>query len=197
MQDLKRLDKPLLGRAFLYYMKIIWKPIPGWEGFYEASNVGVIKSVERVFFVKTKAMITSTGILRPHFDKDCYLHIGLCREGKEYDYRINQLIAKTFIPNPQNKPLTDHINGVRWDNRVENLRWATHSENAKASFEYGRKANGSKAINKLTLTGEIIKTYEAIGHVKKDGYNRRSVNEAVLRGKSLYGFKWEYVQQYF
>lgn len=174
-------------------MEIIWSPIPGWEGYYEANNIGLIKSVERIYYCKQTAMITTDGILRPKLDVGCYLQVSLNREGRQTSYQINQLIALTFIDNPNNKPFTDHINGVRWDNRVENLRWVTQSENIKSAFDLGRKKVASKPINCYTLDGVFIKKYEAIRHVELDGFNSKYVNEVVKNKKKIaYNHIWEY-----
>lgn len=176
-------------------MEIIWNPIPGWEGYYEVSNVGLIKSVERTYFNGIAHILTTTGILKPKLDKDCYLQVTLCKQGQKHYYKVNQLVAKTFLPNPANKPFTDHINGVRWDNRVENLRWVTQSENIKAAFELGRKKVASKEINQYDLAGNFIKHFDAISHVEKDGYKSRTVNDALIRRNgNAYGYKWEYVK---
>ena len=174
-------------------MDAIWKPIPGWEGYYEVSNVGLIKSVARVYFNKDAAMLTTTGILRPKMDKACYLQVCLCKQGDYFYYKINQLVAAAFLDNPENKPFTDHINGVRWDNRVENLRWVTQSENIKAAFDLGRKKVASKPISRYTLDGIFIKKYEAIRHVELDGFNSKYVNEVVKNKKKIaYNHIWEY-----
>ena len=68
--------------------------------------------------------------LKPiHYKKTGYFHVNLCKDGVHYTKRIHRLVAETFIPNPDNKPCIDHINTVKTDNRVENLRWCTHKEN--------------------------------------------------------------------
>ena len=95
----------------------IWKEIKGYEGLYEVSSEGRVKSTGK-----------KKGIMRPGTSKG-YLKVGLTKDGIRSMFRVHRLVAEAFIPNPDNKPEVDHINGDRKDNRVENLRWMTHKEN--------------------------------------------------------------------
>lgn len=97
----------------------IWKDIPGYEGRYQASNLGRIKSILR----------GETRIKKLRLDKCGYLQVCININGKQYNKTVHRLIAKTFIKNIDNKPCIDHVNTIRTDNRVENLRWVTHKEN--------------------------------------------------------------------
>tara|TARA_R110000772_G_scaffold234007_1_gene345598 strand:+ start:22 stop:492 length:471 start_codon:yes stop_codon:yes gene_type:complete len=92
--------------------------INGWDN-YVIHGVG---SVLRIYKTKTKEM-------KPSKTKDGYMNIGLYKNGKQKFFLIHRLLALHFIPNPENKPCIDHINGVRDDNRLENLRWVTYQEN--------------------------------------------------------------------
>ena len=98
-----------------------WKPVYGYEGFYEVSTEGRVRSLPRA--------TTNGGILKPIYSKDGYASVHLSREGHDKIKRINRLVAEAFIPNPENKPEVNHLNGIRDDNRLCNLEWATTSEN--------------------------------------------------------------------
>lgn len=99
-----------------------WRWIKGFEGKYKISSLGRIRSY---------ATCINGKILNPSHDKDGYLHIGLSMgsRNKHKDVRIHRMVAEAFIPNPNNYPMVNHINGVRDDNRVENLEWCDNSYN--------------------------------------------------------------------
>lgn len=97
-----------------------WKPLVGFEKHYLASNMGRIKSLWRM----------KERIINGSYDEDGYRKITLTHpDGKQVTLRRARLIAETWIPNPDNKPEIDHINTIRTDDRVDNLRWVTSSEN--------------------------------------------------------------------
>lgn len=82
--------------------------------------------------------------LKPGCDKDDYVQVRLCSGNKCVNKSVHRLVAEAFIPNPEGKPEVDHINHIRYDNRVENLRWVTHRENT--SDDPIRSANMSKSL---------------------------------------------------
>ena len=99
--------------------EIIWKDIPGYEGLYKVSNTG------KIFSVLTNRELS---VIQK---KDGYTCISLCdKDHNKKQYRIHQLVAKAFIPNPNNLPMINHKNEIKNDNRVENLEWCTAQHNA-------------------------------------------------------------------
>ena len=100
-----------------------WRPIKNYEGLYEISNLGRVKSLN---YRRTG----KENVLKPRKQKKGgYLQIILCKNGMKKMVSVHRLVAEAFIPNPDNKPCIDHINTIRDDNRVENLRWTTYEEN--------------------------------------------------------------------
>lgn len=150
-----------------------WKTIEGFENCYEISNLGRVKSLQRKAKKRNgQEIIIWEKILKPHKDTKGYLQVELKKEFKRKICVIHRLVAKAFIPNPKNKPQVNHINGIKTDNRVENLEWCSGSENVKHAiknnlthFNCGEDHPNSKLTNEEAL---FIKThYKA--HDKKYG----------------------------
>lgn len=138
----------------------IWKDIKDYEGLFQINPYGDIKTLERIdnnnHLVKEKLLI-------PSKDKDGYLYVNLTTKDKtrKFNY-IHKLVAQTFLPNPENKPYIDHINGFNTDNRVENLQWTTHKENCNNLITKRRK---SKPIIQFNPDGEVIQKWYSVKDV--------------------------------
>ena len=117
-----------------------WKAIPGYEGYYEASTYGNIRSVDRILNCPWGKIYPAKGKYKKQsYGKDKYLFVCLSKENKHKSLPVHRLIAKTFIPNPNNKPQIDHIDGDKTNNRVDNLRWCTAKENNNNPITRKRK----------------------------------------------------------
>ena len=97
----------------------IWKDVVGYEGMYQVSNLGRVR----------RCLGNRFRYLRIHSKVRGYYYVSISKNGIAKKIRVHQLVAQAFIPNPNNKPCIDHINAIKTDNRVENLRWVTHKEN--------------------------------------------------------------------
>ena len=112
----------------------IWKDIEGYENKYQISNLGNVKSLETWTGDK---YIRREKILKNMVYGNGYYYVCLSKNGKVKKYKVNRLVAQAFIPNPDNKPFTNHIDGDKLNNNVDNLEWCTQSENMKHASMIG------------------------------------------------------------
>jgi len=122
-----------------------WKYIPGYEGIYQASVQGQIRSVDRISHECGIKKFRKSCVLEPELQRDGYYHVNLSKENQVKTYLVHRLVALAFIPNPSDKPQVNHIDGNKLNNLVENLEWVTQSENMQHAkgllFEYGGDQN--------------------------------------------------------
>lgn len=146
-------------------MNEIWKDITGLEGIYQISNLGRVKSLER----KRKGPYNRIMHLKEKIIKGRAVGIGyyavqIERDGSKKNNKIHKLVAEHFISNPENKPCVNHINGIKTDNRVENLEWVTHSENNQHAYDKGLKISlkGEKSGRSKLKNTDIVKIREML-----------------------------------
>lgn len=131
--------------------QVIWKPIPGYEEFYEISTDGRVRSFDRLVdrsHVNMGSYILPGKEMKLRSDKDGYILVDLNNGDSKTTLKVHRLVLETFSSNPRNLPQVDHINGVKDDNRLCNLRWVTVSENLTNKRGYGKSGfKGVRAQN--------------------------------------------------
>lgn len=185
----------------------IWKDILGYEGLYQISNSGRVKSLAREVPSKNSFRHVKERVLKPGKRKDGYLYIDLSHNSRNKKKYVHRLVAFAFIENIDNKPQVNHINGDKSDNRIENLEWATGNENQKHAFmsglnkgskpwigKFGKDHHSSKTVIQMTEEGNSIAEFESAVEASKVVKLNPSNISAVCRGeqKSAGGFKWKY-----
>jgi len=114
-----------------------WKDIPNWEGRYQASNLGRIKSFYTYKNHRIYKNSVKKRIMMQFFNNKKYLNCHLSNTHKSKFVKVHRLVAKAFIQNPENKPEVNHKDGVKWNNVLDNLEWSTTAENVQHSYDTG------------------------------------------------------------
>lgn len=136
-------------------MEVIWKPVIGYEGLYEVSNLGNVRRVSK--WDGHGGYKNVTCIKKPIRKENGYLYVTLSKEHKHRNFFVHRLVAQMFIDNPNNYPCVNHLDYDRANNAVDNLEWCTHQQNTLYSAPNMRHARPYIKTN----TGERYITYRA------------------------------------
>lgn len=179
----------------------LWKDIPNFENLYQASNLGNIRS------------LYTNKILKYEISKNGYCQVMLCKDKKRKLLYVHRLIAITYLDNYSEDLQVNHKNGIKTDNRIENLEMVTCKENIQHSFKnklqiskkgkehplykkYGFLNKTSKKVNQYDLEGNYIKTWNSIMDIERElGINNSNISSCCNGNKnSAGGFKWKHYE---
>lgn len=177
----------------------IWADIDGFEGQYQVSNHGRIKSCDRILPHKTygtwhikerllKQVITPYGYMSTSF------HLG---EGKMQTVRVHRMVAIAFIPNPMNLPQVNHIDGNKQNNHVSNLEWVTEQENTDHAWAHGLCDNVVKCKQVPVINLDTGERFDSIADAERTFGKSNGAISHVLTGKvkHAYGYRWAYADK--
>lgn len=180
----------------------IWRDIKDYEGLYQVSNLGRVRSVDH--YVKHwcgGVRLVKGKIIKPCTVSGGYLGVDLCRNNVSKTYLVHRLVAQAFIPNPKNKRCVNHLNKIRTDNRKENLEWCTHKENNNwldhnelvSKAQLNQKST-SKPVKQCTLDGQFVAEYPSMQEASRQtGICYVSISQCCLgKQKKAGGYVWRY-----
>ena len=174
-----------------------WRDVVGYEGRYQVSSMGRVKSLKRKFIDKIgRERYVKECFLKPGADRGGYLRVGLCDGEKRKTFKVHRLVCEAFHENPDNKPQVNHINEIKTDNRASNLEWATARENSNFGTRNERLGKAqSKPVAQYAQDGELIKVWPSTMEVERQaGFSNGNISQAANgKYKHAYGFIWKYI----
>ena len=179
-----------------------WKDIPNYEGLYQISNLGRIKSLEKMLKNKNGYRKSEEKILIPQRRKNGYLKVELYKNGQRKTFMIHRLVGEAFVFKPENKCEINHKDGNKENCCVSNLEWITHSENMQHAVEKGLVLKGgnndrAKKINQYDLQNNYIRTWECLRETERILKIHSSNISKCCKGKvkSAGGYIWRYADE--
>lgn len=185
-----------------------WRDVIDYEGLYQVSSYGVIKSVGRIKTSGKKigGSFYKEKIMKCVINEFGYKRVNLSKNGKARLWFVNRLVAIAFHKNPLNLPIVNHINSNRLDNRSENLEWATQAYNLSHAIKFGHRKtppsrkgknndkNTSTALIQKTKEGQIIKIWPSFSEILRiRNIHADSIRKCLRKEKmTAGGYKWEY-----
>ena len=175
---------------FIEMEKEVWKDVVGYEGLYMVSSMGRVKSLEREANIRNGGIRTCSERILKQTNKNGYKQVSLCKDSHMYTYLVHRLEMLAFVGERPEGMDVDHINSIRTDNRLENLRYVSRKENIN-----NPNSNIIRPISQYTLQGEHIRNWKSAREVEEVlGFSNQSIGQCckVIK-KSAHGFQWRYL----
>lgn len=179
-----------------------WKDIKGFEGYYQISNKGRVQSLDRYVIannhggqklLKGKIMKLAP-VITKRKEATHYLCVNLRKDGYNEVYKVHRLVAEAFIPNPNNLPIPNHIDGNKANNDVSNLEWTTYGENNQHALDMNLRKPRGKVVIQYDLNHNFICEYKSVTEASRiTGLGRGSISHCLNgRQESYMGYIWGY-----
>lgn len=183
----------------------MWKTIEGYEGYYEVSDDGAVRSLDRYVADTTGKHVGKKRLLRGALMKltegktqrkdGGYLVVNLRKNRTSWVVPVHILVAKAFIPNPDNKPTVNHKDGDKLNNRVSNLEWVSYAENNVHALQTGLRSPRGNAVNQYTISGEFVAAYKSASEAARiTGFSRGAISHC-LNGRTNQSFGYIWIKQ--
>lgn len=172
------------------YIGEVWKDIADYEGLYQVSNFGRVRSLK---YRKTEKIQ-----IMKSFNRNSYLAVCLAKDSRTKFYNIHRLVAAAFLPNPNNLPCVNHKNEIKTDNRVENLEWCSYSYNNKYSNVNDKSAmSRRKPVIQYSSDNVILNIFKSATEASKQtGCNRNKIGACCLgKRKMCGGYRWSFIEE--
>lgn len=170
----------------------IWKSITGYEGYFEVSNLGNFRSKDRFIKYKQNGIRKYPGkLLKTETIVEGYQRIVLMKEGIKKRFMCHRIVAQEFIPNPNNKPFINHIDGNPLNNKVENLEWCTQEENEQHSINIlGKTMKGKTCPKKIKCieTNIVYNSMNQCVHALGNNACIEGLHKAIRANRQYHGY---------
>ena len=176
----------------------VWRPVVGFEGLYEVSSFGSVRSLPKVHYAIDGRVFHYDGHIVPQYIHNGYYQVTLKKDGHQHPYTVHRLVAKAFLLNPNGLPQVNHIDENRLNNNVNNLEWVTKRQNMNHGTLQQRLKLKRKhvQVNQYSMEGELLNTYFSIREAGRlAGVCHQSIRRCLLGSlKSTGGYKWGYTE---
>lgn len=177
-----------------------WKDVVGYEGLYQVSNLGNVRSIDRWELSRSKYRFRQGCLLKKYMNRYGYYVVNLYKNANGTPTPIHRIVAMAFLPNPFNLPCVNHKDENKTNNAVINLEWCTYKYNCNYGTGIQRcamaRVNGkmSKKVLQYNTDGTLVKEWVSLSEVQRSlGYAKQNVS-ASCKGtnKTAYGYIWRY-----
>lgn len=202
----------------------VWRDVVGYSGLYMVSNIGRIKSLDKIverggytrknnrtgerIFSEGDKKVVHGRVMITYLDRVGYVYVSLSINKKSKKHKVHRLVAMAFVNNVENKKYVNHKNGDKTDNIFSNLEWVSSGENQKHAYKTGLKKSllgalnsKSKKVIQYDLFGNTIKKWDGLRQIERDtGFLREAISRHC-RGSKMYshayGFLWKFEEDVF